>query len=47
MSKFSQTIRSKITATIGAALLSALFVGAAIGPATSATVPATSTQAQA
>ena len=46
MTKFSQNIRSKITATIGAALLSTVFVAAAIGPATGAT-PTISTQAQA
>lgn len=46
MTKFSQTFRSKITATIGAALLSTVFVAAAVGPATGATT-ATTTQAQA
>ena len=47
MSKFSQNIRSKITATIGAALLSTLFVAAAVGPATASNNPTTTAQAQA
>ena len=49
MTKFTQSIRSKITAGVGAALISTLFVVAAVGPAQTATAaaPMISTQAQA
>ena len=48
MTRISQTIRSKITAGLGAALISTLFVIAAVGPVNpAAAVPAASTQAQA
>jgi len=47
MTKFTQSIRSKITAGVGAALISTLFVVAAVGPANSATAaaPTVSTRA--
>jgi hypothetical protein len=49
MTRFSQSIRSKITAGFAAALVSTLFVAAAVGPVNPATAaaPTTSTQAQA
>jgi hypothetical protein len=49
MTKFTQSIRSKITAGAAAALISTFFVIAAVGPVNpaAATAPATSTQAQA
>ena len=48
MTRFSQTIRSKITAAAGAAVISTLFVVAAVGPVnTAAAVPTATTQAQA
>jgi hypothetical protein len=49
MTNVSQKIRKSITAGLGAALISTLFVVAAVGPATTATAanPAISTQAQA
>ena len=37
MTNVSQTIRKAITAGLGAALISTLFVVAAVGPATTAT----------
>ena len=46
MTNFSQKIRKSITAGLGAALISTLFVVAAVGPATTATATsAASTQA--
>jgi hypothetical protein len=49
MTKFTQSIRSKITAGVGAALISTLFVVAAVGPVNTAaaTAPAATAQAQA
>jgi hypothetical protein len=48
MTNVSQKIRKTITAGLGAALISALFVVAAVGPASTATAaPAVTTQAQA
>lgn len=49
MTKFTQSIRSKITAGVAAALVSTTFVVAAIGPVNPATAaaPTISTQAQA
>lgn len=48
MTKFSQSIRSKITAGLAAALVSTLFVVAAVGPVNpAAAAPTASTQAQA
>ena len=48
MTKFSQSIRSRITAGVAAALVSTLFVVAAVGPVnTAAAVPTSTTQAQA
>ena len=46
MTNISQTIRKTITAGLGAALISTLFVVAAVGPATTAG-SAVGTQAQA
>lgn len=47
MTKITQNIRSKITAGVGAALISTLFVVAAVGPAQTATAsaPTASTRA--
>jgi hypothetical protein len=48
MTNISQKIRKSITAGLGAALISTLFVVAAVGPATNATATqAASTQARA
>ncbi len=48
MTNFTQSIRSRITAGIGAALISTLFVVAAIGPVNpAAAAPMATTQAQA
>ena len=48
MTKFTQSITSKITAGVGAALISTLFVVAAVGPVnTAAAAPTVTTQAQA
>jgi hypothetical protein len=48
MTKFSQSIRSRITAGVAAALVSTLFVVAAVGPVNpAAAAPTASTQAQA
>lgn len=48
MTKFSQSIRSKITAGFAAALVSTMFVVAAVGPVNpAAAAPTVSTQAQA
>ena len=48
MTNVSQTIRKAITAGVGAALISTLFVVAAVGPVnTAAAAPTSTTQAQA
>ena len=48
MTNISQKIRKTVTAGLGAALISTLFVVAAVGPATTATAgSAVTTQAQA
>ena len=48
MTNVSQKIRKSITAGLGAALISTLFVVAAVGPASTAqAAPAATTQAQA
>ncbi|HTU10103.1 MAG TPA: hypothetical protein VMG08_04310 [Allosphingosinicella sp.] len=47
MTNVSQKIRKSITAGLGAALISTLFVVAAVGPAGTATVAPATTTAQA
>lgn len=47
MTKISQTIRKTVTAGIGAAFISTLFVVAAVGPAGTASATPVTTTAQA
>jgi len=47
MIKITQNIRKSVTAGLGAALISTLFVVAAVGPVTASAAPTATTQAQA